>query len=470
MSDFAGLDGTAQAELVRSGSVSALELVDAAIDRIEEINPTVNAVISTDFDRARDAARTMQTDTGPFPGVPFLLKDLGANQAGLPYWVGNRAMKEAGHRSTADDPLGARFRTAGFVTLGKTNVPEAGSAPSTQPISCGPTRNPWDLERSPAGSSGGSGAAVAAGMVPVAHANDGGGSTRLPAAWCGLVGLKPSRGRIPSPTVISRLVSELVVSHTVRDTAAVLDAVHGADDTDLYSIGGPVRPYVDELTAEPRELTVGVIANGGYDVDPECVAGVEETAKTLEALGHHVVPVESADPLFIGGEMNRLIFPFNTARHFSTIAAALGRPLTEDDLEPNNWAAAGRAAKITGPELFEALEQQQVWAARAIDWCRQFDVVLTPTAGCPPMTTAELDPPADRPGTIGATYGMIVQFTFPFNVTGQPAISLPLHWTPEGLPVGIQLVGGMGREDLLIRIAAQLESARPWAHRTPTLT
>jgi len=253
--ELATMDATAQAELVARGEMSASELVDAAIARIEALNPTLNAVIHTDFERARVAAGNVTAPTEgsngrpPFAGVPFLIKDIGATQEGLPYWVGNQLLKEIDHQSSGDTVLGARFRDAGLITLGKTNLPELGSTPTTQPLSCGPTNNPWDLDRSPAGSSGGSAAAVAAGLVPLAHANDGGGSTRLPAAWCGLVGLKNSRGRVANPASISRLVSEFVVTRSVRDAARMLDAVQGTTPADLYSIAPPGRPYIDELTA-----------------------------------------------------------------------------------------------------------------------------------------------------------------------------------------------------------------------------
>ena len=246
MDDLSLLDATAQAELVQTGQATPLELVDAAIARIEALNPDINAVIATDYDRAREAAASPDLAVGPFKGVPFLIKDIGANQAGLPYWSGNAALKAMNHTADADTELGARFRQAGLITLGKTNLPELGSVPTTQPLSCGPTNNPWDLERSPAGSSGGSAAAVASGMVPIAHANDGGGSTRLPAAWNGLVGLKTTRGTVPNPGNVSRLTSELVVTRTVRDTSTLFEAVRGAVDADLFAGGErhapPSRP------------------------------------------------------------------------------------------------------------------------------------------------------------------------------------------------------------------------------------
>ncbi|MEL7207029.1 MAG: amidase family protein, partial [Actinomycetota bacterium] len=301
--ELASLDATAQAELIASGELTAREAVDAALARIERLDPQLNAVIWSDPAQAQAAAEAIDAagdHTAPFSGVPFLLKDIGANQAGLPYWLGNRALKAIDHRQGTDTELGARFRSAGFVTVGKSNLPELGSSPSTQPLSCGPTNNPWDLERSPAGSSGGSAAAVAAGLVPVAHANDGGGSTRLPAAWCGLVGLKATRGRLPAPEVIARSTSELVVSRTVRDTARVLDATHGATTADLYRApAAPEGSYEEQLHLEPPPLRVALLTTGGrHTVDPACVAAVEATARALEAAGHVVEPV--TDEVLLG--------------------------------------------------------------------------------------------------------------------------------------------------------------------------
>jgi amidase len=466
--DFRFLDATAQADLVRRGEVPAIELVDAAIARIEAANGDLNAVIMTTYDAARQAAAHVDPDA-PFAGVPFLLKDIGATQAGLPYHMGNVALKEAGHREPADTVLGARFRAAGLITLGKTNLPELGSVPTTQPVAYGPTANPWDLTRSPSGSSGGSAAAVAAGLVPIAHANDGGGSTRLPASWCGLVGLKASRGRMPAPASISRLSTELVVSRTVRDTAAALDATHGATDADLYQLPPPARRYVEELTASPPTLRVGLLTDGGeYEVDPECVAAADDAAGLLESMGHEVEPVKG-DVLFgASGKVNGRLWMAGIARRVDAVGEMIGRPLTAGEVEPYNWTAAERGAAVTASEWTAAQEAQQRWVMEVLDWFEPYDLLVTPTSGCPPMRTDDLWPSDDTPWKMGRTYGRIGRFTLPFNATGQPAISLPLHWTQDGLPVGVQLVAAMGREDLLIQVAARLEEASPWADRQPS--
>jgi amidase len=461
------VDATEQAAMARRGEVSPRELVDAAIARIEAVDPELHAVIWTCFDEARAAAGAELPD-GPLRGVPFLIKDIGANQAGLPAWSGNRLLRDIDHRCTADTVLGARFRAAGLVTLGKTNLPELGSCPTTQPLSTGATGNPWDPTRSPAGSSGGAAAAVASGMVPIAHANDGGGSTRLPASWCGLVGLKTTRGRMPIPEGIERTTSELVVSRTVRDTALVLDATCGHVEADLFHLPPPAGAYVDGLGRAPGPLRVGLLTDGhGYDVDPACVDAAAVGARLLESLGHHVEPVDGT-VLFGGdGRVNGQLWMAGIARRVAEVAAKAGREVGPEDIEPYNWAAAERGKTLTAVEWGRALEQQQAWAVAVANWFAGYDLLLTPTSGCPPLPTDELWPAPEAPWRIGRTYGRIGRFTLPFNVTGHPAISLPLHWSDDGLPVGTQLVAHMGREDLLLQVAAELEQAAPWVHRRP---
>ncbi len=468
MAELHDLDATGQAELVAAGEVSPVELVDNAISRIEALNPSLNAVIWTDFDRAREQAAQPVDDGAPFGGVPFLVKDIGATQTGLPYWVGNRTLQALDNRSSGDTELGARFRRSGLITLGKTNLPELASSPTTQPLGHGPTNNPWDLERSPSGSSGGAGAAVASGMVAIAHANDGGGSTRLPAAWCGLVGLKTSRGRMPLPDSTSRLTSELAVTKTVRDTARLLDACHGATEADLYQLAGPDQPFAAGLGAETPPQRVAMITDGGrWDVDPECVAAVEYTAGLLADMGHTIEPVRSE--VLLGGDslVNGRLWTSGLARQVEVLGELAGRPLTEDEVEPYNWTAAEQGRIMPATELAAAMERQQRWVVSVVEWASAYDLLLTPTSGSLPMKTEELWPPEGKPWRIGNAYGKIGAFTLPFNATGQPAISLPLHWTEEGLPVGVQLVAGLGREDKLLTLAAELELAAPWFHRYP---
>src|SRR5437867_1309720 len=296
MSDeLALLDATAQAELVRQRKASPRELVDAAIARIERVNPALNAVITPLFEKARAAADRADVPDGPFRGVPFLLKDLVCHSAGDPYHAGMGLLRELRWTEPADTHLAARFRVAGFTFLGKTNTPELGPVPTTEPVAYGPTRNPWDTARSPGGSSGGSAAAVASGMVPVAHANDGGGSVRIPASECGLVGLKPSRGRPPPGPHMGHMWAGLAIEHavtrSVRDTAALLDAVSGYVPGDPYTAPPPARPFRDEVGADPGQLRIGLRLKspaGRFAVHAECVAAAQSAARPLESLGHRV--------------------------------------------------------------------------------------------------------------------------------------------------------------------------------------
>jgi amidase len=466
--ELSTMDATAQADLVRRRELTPLELVDAAIARIERVNPTLNAVITPLFEEAREAAVSPELPDGPFRGVPFLLKDIGAMQKGQPYYMGNRALRDAGFRSPADTPLGARFRAAGFITLGKTNLPEFGAQTTTQPLAFAPTHNPWALDRSTSGSSGGSCAAVAAGMVPIAHANDGGGSIRLPAAWCGLVGLKPSRGRVSDPLDALHL-TELAVSRTVRDVAAVLDAVHGSEPGDLFVAPPPARSYRAEVGADPGKLRIGVLTRTSFwEIHSECLAATTEAAKLLESLGHTVedsFPEALLDPGLGGPQTSAL--NRDVVMLIRGLGEILGRPATRDDVEPYLWAATEQPS-ATADEYIAAVQWLFRWRRRVVQWWSAgFDLLLTPTVWEPPATLESMEPVEGKLAELFVKVMRHVFFTRPFNLTGQPAISMPLHWTPEGLPVGVQLVAAMGREDLLIRIASQLEQELPWIDRLP---
>ena len=465
--ELSTMDATAQAELVRWCELTPLELVDAAIARIERLNPTINAVITPLFEEARKAAVSPELPDGPFRGVPFLLKDIGAMQKGQPYYAGNRALRDAGFRSPVDTPLGARFRTAGFITLGKTNLPEFGMQTTTQPLAFGATRNPWALDRSTSGSSGGSCAAVAAGMVPIAHANDGGGSIRLPAAWCGLVGFKPSRGRISDPDD-TFITTELAVSRTVRDVAAVLDAVHGSEPGDLFVSPPPARSYGAEVGTDPGKLRIGVLTRTTFgEIHPECLAATRAAAKLLESLGHTIddsYPEALLDPGLGGSPQMSALGRVMALRGLGEL---LGRPATRDDVEPYLWWGTEQPS-VRAEEYLATIGWQFRWRRRVVQWWSMgFDLLLTPTVWEPPATLQSMMPVEGKLAELIAKVERHVFFTRPFNITGQPAISLPLHWTPEGLPVGVQLVAAMGREDLLIRIASQLEQEQPWIDRLP---
>jgi amidase len=388
-----------------------------------------------------------------------------------------RALREAGHLADHDMWLARRLRQAGFVILGRTNAPELGILPTTEPVAYGATHNPWDLERSPGGSSGGSAAAVAAGLVAAAHANDGGGSIRIPASHCGLVGLKPSRGRVSlAPDfgdVMCGLVAELAVTRSVRDAGAILDAVHGPAPGDPYAAPLPSRPYLEEIGADPGRLRVGLMTappGGPFATDPECVAAAEGTAALLEQLGHHVersYPNELDNPEQITEFLVRWTAGIDW--NLKYWGAVLGRELGPDDVEPCTWALAEQGRSHTAGDLLRAIEHAQVSSRRIAGWWADdgFDLLLTPTCAEPPPRLGEFDSPLDNPLAPIMRAIPFATFTSVFNTTGQPAISLPLHQTPDGLPVGIQLVAPFGREDMLLRVAAQLEQACPWADRAP---
>ena len=473
------LDATALAQMVRSGDASPTELVDDAIDRIDKLNPELNAVIRPRFDQARREAAAALPD-GPFRGVPIVLKDLMCNLAGEEIHEGMRVLKEARYVAPEDQELARRLRAAGFVVVGRTNTPELGIVPTTEPLAYGPTRNPWDTARSTGGSSGGSAAAVASGMVPLGHAGDGGGSIRIPASECGLVGLKPSRARVPSGPewgdLFGGLVCELAVTRTVRDTAAVLDALSGPAPGDPYAAPTPLRPFIDEVGADPGRLRIGLqVAAFGATVDthPDCVRAAEAAGSLLEALGHAVEPahVDALDaPEFV--EAFLLVWSagigYDVDHYWS---GKLGRPIQQDEVEPLTWALVEAARGANASDFLDARHKLQTVSRRVAQWYEGgFDLLLTPTLAEPPPLLGEFDSPPDNPihGLLRAA--ALVPFTPPFNVSGQPAISLPLHWNDDGLPIGVQLVAPYGREDVLLRVAAQLEQAAPWAHRRPVVS
>jgi amidase len=471
--DTRWMDATAQAELVAGGEVTAPELVDAAVERIERLDGPINAVIMRWYDHAREVASSGVAAGAPFGGVPFLLKDLWAAYEGQVLTNGNVALKKAQPVSPADTTLVSRFRAAGLVTLGRTNSPELGSVPVTEPVAYGPTRNPWNTDRVPGGSSGGAAAAVAAGMVPIAHASDGGGSIRIPASCCGLIGLKPSQGRItlgPQRTE-SGLGVELCVSRSVRDTARLLDAVRGPGVGDTVIAPPPDRPYTDELGADPGRLRIGLLdahPRGG-PLHDDCVVAVRAAAALLESLGHHVelgYPATLSDGSFTARFM--AIWATQMAIGLEGYAAAVGHDLTEDEVEPVNWAQAKYATTVSGVDYAAALGATAEFRRATQQWWADgWDLLLTPTLAEPPVLVGELDPRPGDPMAGMRRAAVFVPFTPPFNVTGQPAINVPLYWNDDGLPIGIQLAAAYGREDILIQVASQLETAAPWAHRTP---
>jgi len=464
------LDATDQAALVAAGEVSATDLVEAAIERIETFDEPLNSVVVRWFDDARVAAadvdgRLALGEPVPlFAGVPTLLKDLWAHSVGHPMTNGNAGLQAEMPISTYDTTLVSRFRDAGLITLGRTNSPELGSLPVTEPLSFGPTRNPWSTDHTPGGSSGGAAAAVAAGLVPIANASDGGGSIRIPASCCGLIGLKPSQGRITMgpDRDESGLGVHFAVTRSMRDTASLLDAVCGPGVGDNVIAPAPSRPYADEVGADPGRLRIGLLASHplGGTLDPECAAAARHGASLLEGLGHDVHDAHPAvleDASFSGRFM--AIWATNMSLGIQTMGKMIGRDLTADEVEPVNWAMGEFAKHMSATDLGTALgaineyrRQMQEW------WTDGWDLLVTPTLSEPPVRIGEHDATPDDPMAGMKRAAEFVSFTPPFNTSGQPAISLPLHVTAEGLPVGVQLVAAYGREDLLIRVAAQIEA------------
>jgi amidase len=369
--------------------------------------------------------------------------------------------------------LAEQFRAAGFVALGRTNVPELGTTVTTEPKSFPAARNPWNTEHSTGGSSGGSAAAVASGMVPVAHASDGGGSIRIPASECGLVGLKPTRGRVShGPRVGDSWAGGSVdgcIARTVRDAAGVLDSISGRMPGEPYYAPSLPGPLAGEVGIEPGRLRIGFTdhAVGDYYLDdPECRAAVAATAGLLESLGHDVA--ESAPGAMFEEEFSRrfgAIIAADTEATFQAFERLIDRPITDDEIEPRN-AAYRRAGKaLDAVSYLESRAWIGVWSRRMAEWWSSYDVLVTPTLGAPPPRLGWFT--SDGPKREGANIASFIPYTAQFNMTGQPAVSLPLHWAADGLPVGVQLVAAYGREDLLVRVAAQLEQAAPWAERQP---
>lgn len=479
MNPFAGLDATAQADLVRAGEATPIDLVHGAIDAADDVNPSVNAIIHERFERALDEAARVDL-SAPFPGVPIVVKDLDGTLAGEPYHAGTRHLKEHGYVADVSSWLFERLQRAGFVIIGKTNTPEFGLVPTTEPEAYGPSRNPWDPDRSTGGSSGGSAAAVAAGIVPIGHAGDGGGSIRIPASACGLVGLKPTRGRVTLGPVETEawggLVARLVVSRTVRDTAAVLDIVSGPGLGDPYGVAAPDRPFLAEIGTDPGRLRVGftTMSGDGTIVDAQVAAAVQRTAEVLAGLGHDVTeaaPPELGDAGYFAELSGHFLtaFPVWVSQSVDDLAIRTGEPATADTVEPLTWALAETGRGVSGVAFADAMDGIRVLSRRLQAWWTDFDVLLCATIPELPPTLGQFGAEPDNPlsGMFRAT--PVVGNTMPFNITGQPAMSVPIASSSEGLPIGVQLVGGFGREDHLVGLAAQLEAAVPWAARRPAI-
>jgi amidase len=482
-------DALGLAELVRSGQVSPVELLDEALARTALVNPKINAVIHVMEGRARDAIAAGLPD-GPFRGVPFLVKDLLAACAGEPMRCGSRFFNT--YVPTEDEEITRRYRAAGLVIFGKTNTPELGLTNVTEPELFGPTRNPWDLERTPGGSSGGSAAAVAARIVPAANGSDGGGSIRTPASNCGLVGLKVSRGRVPfgpaGPDPWWGFDSLHAVSRSVRDSAALLDATAGGYPQQLVRLPPPERAYLQETQRDPGRLRIGFSYDAGLgrQLHAENRKALEATVTALDRLGHEVVevhlPLEPAP--FVDGYVT--LVAADVAATLRRAATLVGREATADDVELPTWMLARLGEAQSAADAAAAYGAMQLFARRWLGWSSAFDVLLTPTAGVPPLPIGAYRLSAiQRQGIrllaalpagallsqrhkLTEAFAQVFEaapYTMVANVTGQPSLSLPLHWTDEGLPMGMLFTAAIGDEATLFRLAAQLEQAMPWRDR-----
>lgn len=467
--ELARLDAVALAQRIRTGELTPVEAVQASIDRIEALDGQLNAVITRRFEQALDEAAGDLPD-GPFRGVPFLLKDLWPASKGDPFHMGISAFKNANYISDVDSVITRRYRDAGFVLVGRTNTPELGLVATTEPLAYGPSRNPWNTDHGTGGSSGGAAAAVASGMVPAANASDGGGSIRIPAAMCGLVGLKPSRGRISMGPLQDEwgLSVQHVVSHSVRDAAAIMDV------TAIPTLGDGViapaigQPYAARVGADPGRLRIGVWSDSPreeLDLHPECQQSANDAAALLEALGHDVSVAHPAmaDDREIAMQFSAMWLS-GAAANLIKLGAMLGRDLTPADVEPATWAMAQAGSDLSGVDVLQAQGAMHTFRRGMAEWWEGgWDLLLTPTTMQPAPPIGELTSTVEDPLRNAIRSIPYAAYTSMFNVTGQPAISLPLHRTTGGLPIGVQLVAAYGREDLLIEVAAQLEAEVNWA-------
>ena len=490
-SDFHLHDGLGIAELIRRKEISPREAVTSAINRIEALNPRLNAVVHRMFERALDLANG-DLPEGPFRGVPFLLKDLLSWYAGEPMTSGSRLFK--GWIPPVDSEMVRRYKRAGLIVVGKTNTPEFGLVPFTESELLGTCRNPWNPEVTTGGSSGGSAAAVASGMVPLAGGGDGGGSIRIPASCCGLFGLKPTRGRTPTGPVLGELwrgaVVEHVITRTVRDSAAMLDAVAGPDVGAPYFAPPPSRPFLEEVKTPPGRLRIAFTTDPmlGQTIHPDCARAVVDAAKLLESLGHDVVEdTFDIDPDSFNKAFLTVVC-VETAAELDMAATLVRRAVHRRDVESPTWALALIGRSISGPEYSDAVRHLQYTGRTVGEFFERYRVHVSPIVAGPPFPHGALQPPAREiaamtvlgalraskvmkaMGALERAAGTVFEwmsYTPVANATGQPAMSVPLSWNAAGLPIGVHFTGRYADEATLLRLAAELEIAAPWREKRP---
>ena len=468
--EYSDYDGLGLAELVRNGDVTPAELVEAAIERIERRNDALNAVVFKAYDEARAVARGDLPD-GPFRGVPFLVKDHDVAVGGWPTTHGSRFLRD--NIEPVDSGLVRRFRESGVVLLGKTNAPEFGITGTTEGAFLGVCRNPWNLDHSTGGSSGGSSAAVAAGIVPMAHAADGLGSIRIPAACCGLVGLKTTRDRNPDLPDGYDYAFGLVVSHivsrTVRDSAAMLDATGKPEPASPYPAPPKERPYLEEITRAPGRLRIAWQAEPPVNrpVDPEVQGALERTAALLRHLGHEVIE----RPLELDYRTLNAAYGAASAANFAAgmrrLIERVGREPEPEELEHLSWGALRAGRNVTGEEVMWGLQELRMLNRRTLAFFEDIDVYLCPVMTAPPPPIGYLDPVGVRSRELNQRQGRLYPYTAPFNFSGQPSLSLPLAWSASGLPIGMMFTAKYADEATLLRLAAQLETEQPWKDKRP---
>jgi Asp-tRNA(Asn)/Glu-tRNA(Gln) amidotransferase A subunit family amidase len=470
--EYDNFDAVGLAQLVRSKQVSPEQLLEEAIVRVEQRDPSLNSVVNRLYDHGRATIRAGLPD-GPLSGVPFLLKDLNALCAGAVTTNGCRFFQ--GNMADHDTELVARYKKAGLVIFGKTNTPEFGLNVTTEPALFGATLNPWNAQHTAGGSSGGSAAAVAAGLVPAAHASDGGGSIRIPSSCCGVFGVKPTRGRNPHGPDRGEgwagMSTEHAITRSVRDSAVLLDSSCGSDVGAPYFAAPPLRPYASEVGAklQPLRIALATRTPAGEKIAPECEQAVMQTARLLEEMGHRI---EQTTLDFVPEELGpgfRMVIAGNTRVAIDLYAAKTGTRPGPGEFEKVTWSFFEAGAKASAAEYANAVLAVHRTGRMVGHFFERHDLLLTPTLPQPPEKLGVMDMNTENPESYRRAIVLLTAFTAPFNASGNPAMSVPLHWTAEGLPVGVQFVARYGEEGVLFRLAAQLEQARPWSHRRPPL-